>query len=93
MRHILIALLIPSCVATTTGSDPVHDACANKASEAASKSVIDRIAVQRHESSEQMTSEFIGACEGQLQADLDQVLPNLEAIADAGVPAEQDASK
>lgn len=88
MRPLLSAIslvLLVSCTVTSGGScqNPVHDACSAKAQEVSG--ALAKIATEQHQTTEEMTNEFLGACEGQLQADLDQILPALETIVDAGV--------
>jgi hypothetical protein len=59
----------------------VQDACSAKAQEVSAE--LDKIASQRGTTSAEMTTEFMNACEGQLQSDLDQTLANLQTIAAA----------
>jgi len=84
MKSLLSVAFLTGCVATSSGTcpNPVHDACSAKAAEMSVE--LSKIADQQHSSLDQMTTEFVGACEGQLNQDLDQVLPALRTIADAG---------
>lgn len=75
--------LLSACNTTagTTCQNPVQDACSTKAKDASSE--LAKIASQRHVTLDEMTTEFMNACEGQLQGDLDQVLTALQNIAAA----------
>jgi hypothetical protein len=83
IRPFVSVLLLTAC--TTSGSatcqNPVHDACTAKATEVAAE--LTKIAVEQNKTPAEMTTEFVNACEGQLESDLDQTLANLEAIANA----------
>jgi hypothetical protein len=91
MRHIL-ALFTCCVVGCTTGpagtacQTPVQDACSAKAQEVSAE--LAKIASQRGTTSAEMTTEFMNACEGQLQSDLDQTLANLQTIAADGGTAQ-----
>lgn len=76
----LVALVPSSC--TSTCQNPLHEACSEKAAQISTE--LAKIAVQQHKTSDEMTTAFMGACEGQLQYDLDQTLPAILAIVDAG---------
>jgi len=87
MRTLVVvfaSFLVSSCASGAAGTcqTPVADACTEKAQEAASTLV--QIAAQQGKTADEMTTEFVNACEGQLQNDLDQTLTDLQAIADAG---------
>lgn len=83
MRYIAL-ILLTGCTTSPSGpcQNPVHDACTEKASEVSAE--LAKIAAERQTTSAQMTEEFVNACEGQVQADLDQTLSALQAIADGG---------
>lgn len=92
----LLLLLIPlltSCTQGTSGScqNPVHDACTEKAAQVAPE--LAKIAAQQQRTPDEMSAEYVNACEGQLQSDLDQTLADLQAIsisnADAGKAHDQ----
>lgn len=86
MRSITIVVLLSSCVAAPGGGtclNPVADACTAKAQ--AGAAVLAHIAAQQKKTPDEMTIEFMNACEGQLQNDLDETLIDLQAIsADGG---------
>jgi hypothetical protein len=88
--YLIVSIALVSCTVTsgTLCQNPVHDACSMKAQQVSAE--LAKVAAEQHQSAQEMTNEFIGACEGQLQADLDQTLPALENIVDAGA---QDAGK
>ena len=79
----LLAWLV-SCTTGPSGAcqNPVLDACSQKAQEVSAE--LSQIAAQQNLTPEEITNEFVNACEGQLQADLDQTLAALQAIVDAG---------
>jgi len=81
MRSIIVVALLSSCVAAPGGGaclNPVADACTAKAQEGAA--ALAHIAAQQKKTPDEMTTEFMNACEGQLQNDLDQTLADLQAI-------------
>jgi len=80
LKIIVLSSLLGSCTATVGAcQDPVLDACSAKAQDVSAE--LSKIAAQRHVSPDEITTEFMGACEGQLQSDLDQVLGALQSIA------------
>lgn len=88
------------CVGCTTGPSgggcqtPLQDACSQKAQDANVE--LSRIAAQQGMSQSEITTEFMNACETQLQHDLDEVLTDLQTISnDAGttVTVQKDSSK
>ena len=87
LRLFCVIFLVTACATSAAGTcqNPVHDACSAKASEVSAE--LAKIAAQQNKTTDEMTVEFVGACEGQLQSDLDQTLANLEAIADASAHA------
>ena len=90
---VLSATLVASCSpASGMCKTPINDACAQKAQDVAVAAELARQAAKRGATPDDVTSEYIVACEAQLQYDLDQTLVNLEALADAGTPA-KDASQ
>ena len=87
-RLLGVALLLASCSTGAARQSPVHDACSQKAQEISVE--LARIAAQRQRAASEMATEFMMACEEQLQSDLDQTLVNLEAIETA--PQVKDSS-
>ena len=85
MHYWTLSLLLVSC-APSTGAcqNPVHDACTEKAAQVAPE--LAKIAAQQQKTPDEMSAEYVNACEGQLQSDLDQTLVDLQAISnqDAG---------
>lgn len=67
---------------TPGSSNPVRAACEEKAAQIAPE--LAKLAAQRGMTAGTQTTEFVGVCEGQLQQDLDQTLPAILAIVDAG---------
>jgi outer membrane murein-binding lipoprotein Lpp len=81
---VIVAFLVAvACTAGGSGTcqNPVHDACSAKASDVSSE--LAKIAAEQQKTPAEMTTEFVNACEGQLESDLDQTLANLQAIANA----------
>jgi hypothetical protein len=60
----------------------VQSACAAQAVQVSAE--LAKIAAQQNETPAQATTEYVNACEGQLQSDLDQTLIDLETIVDGG---------
>ena len=82
----VVLLLLNSCTVSTSGAcqNPVVSACSDKAAEIADG--LAKAAAQRGKTTDEMTSEFIAACETQMQNDLDQAANALALItADGGV--------
>jgi len=84
-------LLLFACTAAPVASctAPLNAACEQKAAD--STAVLQKIAAERGTTEDTIANEFVNACEGQLQSDLDQTLSDLEAIADGGA-AKKDSS-
>ena len=89
MRSIACAvalLLLNSCTVSTSGAcqNPVVSACSEKASEIADG--LAKAAAESGKTSDEITTEFMNACEGQLQSDLDQTANAIAMItADGGI--------
>ena len=84
LRLVLVALTLASCSTTSGGTcaNPVQSACESQAQ--AYAATLAKIAAKKNEPVSQMSAEFVNACEGALQNDLDQTLTDLEIIADGG---------
>ncbi len=78
---IFVLAIFASCT-NSACPNPIHDACSEKAAQIAPE--LAQVAAQQHKTAAEMTTEFLGVCEGQLQQDLDQTLPAILAIVDAG---------
>jgi len=79
VKYFLVGLLV-SCASTP--HDCVRDVCAEKAAQISAE--LAQAAAQQHVTPEEMKNEFIGVCQGQIQTDLDQTLPAILAVLDAG---------
>ena len=85
----IVAGLAFACAATTNAacSNPIQDACTAKAQAALRSSP--KIAAEHGVTTDEMSTEFVTACVGQLQNDLDQTLAALDTIVDAGAQAKK----
>ena len=81
LRRIAFISVFVSC-APSAYRNPVQVACVDQAVQVSTE--LAKIAAEQNETSAQATAEYVNACEGQLQHDLDQTLIDLEIIADGG---------
>jgi hypothetical protein len=79
-----VLFLLNSCTVSTSGTcqNPVVSACSDKAAKIADG--LAKAAAQNGKTPDEMTSEFLSACEGQLQSDLDQTANDLLLITEDG---------